>query len=601
MSEFDQNFSPKLYSSPGSDHRRGSSQRTTESASSCSNSLPVGPLKNGNVRILTFNANSVKGKAAEIGNICDYIRPDILVISETKIDKSVYSSEFLPPNFCSVSRKDRTLHGGGVMIACRKDLVANEISLKGIKKNCELSFIRVNADKGDPPLYIGAYYRSQIDNAENTSLDGLQSAINQVAALVGNSKSTVILAGDFNCPGISWDTLSLIPGSPIPSVNSKLLEITTSGTLPLTQLQHEPTRQNSVLDLFFTNNSSLVTSLSNVPGVSTADEHEAIVSDIQLQAQISKSAPRTIHLWSKALWSDIKSDTNVFTKQFMEKSATWSVDAMWDSIETHLGNMVKKFVPSKVSKPRSDQPWITPSLRRKCRKKQRLYRKWKKLKSQGKDCRSARNVFQNFQKETNKLTRKSRNRYINKVLSDGIDSNSNKPFWKYIKAQKTESIGVAPLKDKGQINLTPLQKAKILARQFKSVFTIDDQNARDTHPYGPSIPPIPDIQFSTPGVAKLMKNLDPKKASGPDQIPCRLLNALHEELAPVFTTLFSKSYDTGKLPDVWRSAWITPIFKKGTKCEAVNYRPVSLTCVACKLMEHIVCSQIRTHLDKYKS
>ena len=139
-----------------------------------------------------------------------------------------------------------------------------------------------------------------------------------------------------------------------------------------------------------------------------------------------------------------------------------------------------------------------------------------------------------------------------------------------------------------------------MPRQFKSVFTIDDQHARDTHPHGPSIPPIPDIQFSIPGIAKLLKGLDPRKASGPDQISCRLLGALADELAPVFTVLYSTSYDTGKLPDVWKSAWITPIFKKGTKCEAVNYRPVSLTCVACKLMEHIICSQIRTHLDRHK-
>ena len=89
--------------------------------------------------------------------------------------------------------------------------------------------------------------------------------------------------------------------------------------------------------------------------------------------------------------------------------------------------------------------------------------------------------------------------------------------------------------------------------------------------------------------------MDPSKAAGPDQVPCRLLLELHKELAPVFTLLFRSSYNSSKLPAVWKSA----VFKKGTKCEAVNYRPVSLKCVACKLLEHILCSQIRTHLDKF--
>ena len=46
------------------------------------------------------------------------------------------------------------------------------------------------------------------------------------------------------------------------------------------------------------------------------------------------------------------------------------------------------------------------------------------------------------------------------------------------------------------------------------------------------------------------------------------------------------------MPDVWLAAWITPVFKKGAKFEAANYRPVSFTCVSCKLMENIIVSHI---------
>ena len=111
---------------------------------------------------------------------------------------------------------------------------------------------------------------------------------------------------------------------------------------------------------------------------------------------------------------------------------------------------------------------------------------------------------------------------------------------------------------------------------------------------------MPDITFSVAGVAKLLKLVDPKKATGPDQVACRLLCELSEEPAPALTLLFKQSYESGKLPSVWKTAWITPVYKKSDKSDAANYRPVSLTCVACKVMEHIICSQIQNHLDKFK-
>ena len=100
-----------------------------------------------------------------------------------------------------------------------------------------------------PPLYIGAYYRSQIDNSPNKSLDSLDKALEHVFGLVGNSKSTVILAGDFNCPDIDWDSSSVKSGCKIVSVSEKLLQI--SSKFGLTQMQKESTRLTSLLDLFF--------------------------------------------------------------------------------------------------------------------------------------------------------------------------------------------------------------------------------------------------------------------------------------------------------------------------------------------------------------
>ena len=60
-----------------------------------------------------------------------------------------------------------------------------------------------------------------------------------------------------------------------------------------------------------------------------------------------------------------------------------------------------------------------------------------------------------------------------------------------------------------------------------------------------------------------------------------------------------QSIDSGEIPKEWSLANICPLFKKGDRYLTCNYRPVSLTCVACKLLEHIVCSNIMSHLDHH--
>jgi hypothetical protein len=53
------------------------------------------------------------------------------------------------------------------------------------------------------------------------------------------------------------------------------------------------------------------------------------------------------------------------------------------------------------------------------------------------------------------------------------------------------------------------------------------------------------------------------------------------------------------MPAIWKTANICPVFKKGKTFEAINYRPISLTCISCKLMEHIITSHIMKHADTH--
>ena len=101
------------------------------------------------------------------------------------------------------------------------------------------------------------------------------------------------------------------------------------------------------------------------------------------------------------------------------------------------------------------------------------------------------------------------------------------------------------------------------------------------------------------GVFKLLRNIDIKKAIGPDCIPNIILKCCAEELAPGLTDIFNISINTGTLPEDWRNANIAPIFKKGNRHLAENYRPVSLTSISCKLLEHIICKHLLTHFENH--
>ena len=71
------------------------------------------------------------------------------------------------------------------------------------------------------------------------------------------------------------------------------------------------------------------------------------------------------------------------------------------------------------------------------------------------------------------------------------------------------------------------------------------------------------------------------------------------EIAPIITHIFQQSYNTSKLPDDWLQALVTQIHKKKLKSDPANYRPISLTCILCKVMEHIILSNMWKHLHKH--
>ena len=159
---------------------------------------------------------------------------------------------------------------------------------------------------------------------------------------------------------------------------------------------------------------------------------------------------------------------------------------------------------------------------------------------------------------------------------------------------RRDYVGIASLKYNGKVITDPKEKADVLNKQFESVF-VEERSIEPALRKVSTFPDMDDIVISTPGVTKLLENLKPYKAVGPDKINPLVMKQLVVDIAPILTMLYQKSYETGQIPMDWRRAEVTPVFKKGSKTVACNYRPISLTCIACKIMEHISTSNIMKH------
>jgi len=100
------------------------------------------------------------------------------------------------------------------------------------------------------------------------------------------------------------------------------------------------------------------------------------------------------------------------------------------------------------------------------------------------------------------------------------------------------------------------------------------------------------VEFDEITVLRKLQELKTDKSPGPDGLHPMLLKSCADELCHPLSLIFQKSYDTGVLPDDWKTQSVCPIYKKGNRSDPANYRPVSLTCIPCKLMESIVRDQV---------
>ena len=148
---------------------------------------------------------------------------------------------------------------------------------------------------------------------------------------------------------------------------------------------------------------------------------------------------------------------------------------------------------------------------------------------------------------------------------------------------------------------TDSEKAEVLNEFFSSVFTLepDDDDGVQVN-CTTDLPRLTDVTVTEERMKKALRNLNPNKSPGPDEMHPRILKELASELSFPLTFLFEMSLNRGTIPTDWKEAEVRLIFKKGDKSDPGNYRPVSLTSVVCKIFESFIRDSLYSHLTDNK-
>ena len=171
-----------------------------------------------------------------------------------------------------------------------------------------------------------------------------------------------------------------------------------------------------------------------------------------------------------------------------------SVHHLWHIFKTDLMKAIDANIPSRMKTLKHSVPWITRDVKRVLRCKARLYKKARRTNKWA--------AYRLCQKECKRQLRQAEWQHINKVIDQGLQENNIKPFWNYVKSKKGDSIGIAPLKDKGHLVSDCKDRAEILVDQFLSVFTKED--SQDFPEVSSRVADhIPHLTIGEDGVAKL--------------------------------------------------------------------------------------------------
>ena len=306
-------------------------------------------LKNANKVILaTLNINTIANKFTALKEIVSN-HIDILIIEETKLDETFPKGSFEIQGFKEPFRKDRNIHGGGIMVFVREDIPSRELTTVKFRENIEGLFIEINLRKSKWLLF--ATYKPPSFSKEKF----FDITCNALDAY-GKTYDNVILMGDFNTSDQDEVLLEFLEDNEL----SNLVKFPTC---------FKNADNPSTIDLIITNKPK---SFQNTVGMSTglSDFHKMILTS--MKSTFEKSAPKIL------IYRDMKQFDNLAFKRDLKESLKKVDVSNYDSFEDIFENVLDKHAPKKKKAQRANsKPYVTKAMRKAIMKRSELATKYR--------------------------------------------------------------------------------------------------------------------------------------------------------------------------------------------------------------------------------
>ena len=531
-------------------------------------------------------------------------QPSILGITESWLQGHIANAQIQIENY-QVMRSDRPYRkGGGCLLYLHNSLVFSEV-LTHEDKHCNLISCFVESVN----TIIALVYRPP--DATPESFDALLLKLQKYIDTIAQNYSMpdTYIMGDFNLPNVNWAHMA----SNHRSDKSEEILINFAERNFFTQVINKPTRNDNILDLIFTNKPNYVIDVSVTS--TTLSDHKLAEITLGYNLTTASTSHRmsdreTIDPFSFRAADYHKADTDCMNAELAEINwcDLWEMCAMHDEDGINFLELLRLIVlqitlknspGKKEGGMKRKNPRIQYALKRKRRK---LNRKINAIRSKNPASKKLPKLIQ----EVNAVCYEIQDaimKHLDHVESRAVENIKVNPryFYSFAKRRSKTKSTVAPLKDEsGQLTNDGTQKSILLSQQYFKAFS-DPLKAslpeslsylninKDDATY------IDGIDINESDIQDAIAELDPYTATPDGDIPAKILISCKEQLSKPLKLFWTNSFQRGTIPHSQKIQYITPIFKKGNRCDAANYRPVSITSHLIKIFERV----IRKYLVKY--
>ena len=532
--------------------------------------------KTPSARYPTLVSANVRGLRTNLGELSHNFvlrqKADIVAVSETWLNSNVEPTYGKIPGYTHWVRKDRTGRTGGGVAACFKsDLQTQELS-PNLPHLMEALFFRVVL-RNNSGLLLCVLYRPPRQG--RTVFEYLAEELDNLLLLY--SCKNILIVGDlnFHVEQQAYNNLLSVQG------------LVNHVTFPT----HE---RGGLLDPVLTDIPEANIKCQQLDQVGSSDHH-AVLTLIDLDTARESAVPRTIWLWDKADWPSMRQALHTTD---WDTLLTGDVDEKTCLFTSTLRALQSRFVPSRTYLTKaSDPPWFGSRCRAAAESK---YSSWRRFKSRP----THRNLLlhraaSKRMTSTSKWARKHWEEVMRQKLTG--PNVGSKTWWALVKERQglLHQDTVPPLtKPDGSTATSSEDKATLLANLFADKMQVED----------PSRPPPPlpretdhtitSVVVSAGEVEKVLKDIDDRKATGPDNISPRVLKKCAKELSSPLVTIFASCLEEGKWPAAWKEANVVPVHKRESRSDPQNYRPVSLLSAVGKAFEKMVAQTMWSHLNE---